>query len=91
MINQGEIRAGRDGCFRSLDIKERLHRGVAWVSLKATQRQKEFGFFFVCLFAFCLFRAVPTEYGGSQARGPIGVVAAGLHHSHSNARWEPHL
>ena len=50
MINQGEVRAGRDGCFRSLDIKERLHRGVAWVSLKATQRQKEFGvFLFVCL------------------------------------------
>ena len=30
-------------------------------------------------------------YGGSQARGPIGVVAAGLPHSHSNARSEPPL
>ena len=25
-------------------------------------------------------------YGGSQARGLIGAVATGLHHSHSNAR-----
>ena len=31
-----------------------------------------FQFFFLCLF-----RAVPTAYGGSQARGPIGAAAAG--------------
>ena len=30
--------------------------------------------------SFCLFRATPVAYGGSQARGPIGAVAAGLHH-----------
>ena len=27
-------------------------------------------------------------YGDSQARGPIGATAAGLHHSHSNAGSE---
>ena len=27
---------------------------------------------------FCFFRASPTAYGGSQARGQIGAVAAGL-------------
>ena len=32
-------------------------------------------FFFVC----CLFRAALTAYAGSQARGQIRVVAAGLH------------
>ena len=26
----------------------------------------------------CLFRAVPAAFVGSQARGPIGAVAAGL-------------
>ena len=31
-----------------------------------------------------LSRAAPTAYGGSQARGQIGAVAASLHHSHSN-------
>ena len=40
---------------------------------------------------FLLFRATPTAYGGSQARGPIGATAAGLRHSHSNARSEPRL
>ena len=30
-------------------------------------------------------------YGSSQARGLIGGAAAGLCHSHSNARSEPHL
>ena len=34
---------------------------------------------------FCLFRAAPMTYGGCQARGRIGAVAAVLHHSHSNA------
>ena len=27
-------------------------------------------------------------YGGSQARGQIGAIATGLHHSDSNARSE---
>ena len=40
---------------------------------------------------FFFFRAAPMAYGSSQPRGQIGVVAAGLHHSHSNARSEPHL
>ena len=37
-------------------------------------------------FLFCLFRAAPVAYGGSQTRGRIGAVAAGLCQSHSNAR-----
>ena len=44
----------------------------------------------VCLLCF---RATRVAYGSSQARGPVGAVAAGLHHSHShnNARSEPCL
>ena len=45
----------------------------------------------IFLFYFCIFRATPRAYGGSQARGWIDAVAAGLCHSHSNARSEPHL
>ena len=35
----------------------------------------------------------PATCGNSQTRGPIGAVAAGLHHSHShgNVGSEPHL
>jgi len=47
-----------------------------------------FGFFFFCLLSF---RAAPAAYGGSQARGLIGAVAAGLHHSHSNVGSELRL
>ena len=46
-------------------------------------------FFVFCLFAFS--RAAPVAYGGAQARGLIGAVAAGLHESHSNAGSEPRL
>ena len=48
-------------------------------------RKSDFFFF------FGLFRAAPTAYGSSQARGPIRAVAASLHHRHNNARSEPHL
>ena len=40
---------------------------------------------------FLLFRATPAAYGSSQARDQIGAAAAGLHHSHSNARSKPRL
>ena len=32
-----------------------------------------------------------AAYGGSQARGPIGIIATGLRQSHSNVGSEPHL
>ena len=47
-------------------------------------------FIFIYLFTL-LFRAAPAAYGSSQARGLIRDVAAGLHHSHSNAESEPGL
>ena len=53
-----------------------------------TGRNPAFSF---CLSFFLLFRAIYVTYGGSQARCPIGAAAAGLHHSHSNARSEPRL
>jgi len=49
----------------------------------------QFSFFF--FFYKNLFRAIPMAYGGSQARGQIGAVAAGLHHSHSNMGSKLHL
>ena len=33
----------------------------------------------IFFFFFWLFRAAPASYGSSQARGPIGATAAGLH------------
>ena len=47
------------------------------------------------LFAFVVFlsffRAALTAYGGSQARGPIRAMAAGLGHCHSHVESEPQL
>ena len=47
--------------------------------------------FFLFFFVFCLFRATSVAYKGSQARGQIGAIDAGLHHSHGNTESEPHL
>ena len=48
-----------------------------------------FLFFFFCLFAISW--ASPPAYGGSQARGLIRAVAAGLRQSHSNSGSEQGL
>ena len=63
-----------------------LIRRLAWeppyasgTALEKTKRQKKKSLFF-----FFLFRATPTVYGRSWARGWIGAVAAGLRHSHSS-------
>ena len=42
-------------------------------------------------FIFFLFRATCAAHGSSQTRGRMGAVAAGLHHSQSNARSKLHL
>ena len=48
-------------------------------------------FISMIFFFFNLFRAAPVTKGSSQARGRIRAVVAGLHHSHSSTRSEPHL
>ena len=48
-------------------------------------------FIYLFIFIFSLSRATPTAYGGSQARGCIRAVAAGLYHSHSIVGSELHL
>ena len=80
----------RDWTYNLMDASVVLY---CWAM---TGTPKMFGLFylfiFVCLFfVFCPFRAVPTTYGGSQARGLIRAVAASLHQSHSNARSELRL
>ena len=59
--------------------------------MKLNQPTVSHGIFriFIYLFIYCLFRAAPVAYGGSQARGPIGAVATGLHHSHGKAGLNP--
>ena len=47
--------------------------------------------FYFYNFVFCIFRATPTAYGGSQARDIIGATATGLHHGPSSKGSEPHL
>ena len=42
-------------------------------------------YYYYYYLSFVFFRAASRAYGGTQARGPIRAVAAGLYHSHSNA------
>ena len=73
---------------RSLELKVRLDCPVCFRGALVS------AVLFIYLFIFGLFafsRATPSAHGGSQARGLIGAVAAGLHHSHSNGGSEPHL
>ena len=54
-----------------------------------TDARSFISFSLLFLFLFFFFpRATPTAYGSSQTRSLIGAVASGLHHGHSNARYE---
>ena len=46
----------------------------------------KFIYLFIYFLVFCPFRAAPTAYGGSLARGRIRTAATSLCQSHSNAR-----
>ena len=48
-------------------------------------------FLFLFIYFFVFFLAALTAYGGSQARGLMGAVDAGLRQSHSNVGSEPRL
>ena len=45
----------------------------------------------IIILSFCHFLGHSRSIWGSQARGPIRAVAAGLHHSHSNTGSKPRL
>ena len=70
---------------------------AAGVALKKTKRHTQththtnLKFTFSLLIYFAFSRATLEAYGGSQARGLIEVVAAGLRQSHSNMGYERHL
>ena len=72
----------------SIDI-EHLFMCLLVICISFLEKNPILPFFFFLSFVFS--RAVPSAYGGSQARGLIGAVAAGLHHSHSKAKSEPRL
>ena len=59
------------------------------MSLYKFYKGKKYLHFFFWLFSISW--AAPVAYGGSQSRGWIGDVAAGLRQSHSNSGSEPHL
>ena len=68
------------------DSEGRTSDGIKWVEAKDAIKH------LLCVCVFCLFfRATPTAYGGSQARGRIRAVAASLRHSHSNEGSELNL
>ena len=68
----------------SKDIRIHLESSlIPFILMPCTLSTPKYLFFF--FWSFCLFRATPAAYGGSQTRGRIGAVAAGLRHSHGNS------
>ena len=65
------------------NLASKMGRREEWLSKELSGVFFCFSVFFLLLLLF--FRAAPVAHGGSQARGPIGAVAAGLRHSQSNA------
>ena len=77
--NAGIIPQGTREAYTHTHTHTHTHRGTSAHTCEHTQRKHFF------------FRAAPVAYVGSQARGRITVVAASLHHSHSNTGPKPSL
>ena len=85
------------GCF-TLRRRENIHKinlcimTLGWCAFrKGSKLTSLLLYLFFFFLSFCHFGAAPAAYGGSQARGQIGAVAASLHQSHSNAGSQPRL
>ena len=68
-------------------IKRRRRLPESGGSSDAVEKQSDSGYLLVPFFLM----AIPAAHGSSQARGRTGAAAAGLRHSRSHARSEPHL
>ena len=81
------------GCLRSMlchkhVVIEFMKCGSPLLKCAVCKTHSRFFCFSFCFVLFCLFRATPATYGGSQARGKIRAIATGLCHSHSNVGSE---
>ena len=79
IVNSGAMNIGVLVSFQIIVLSGYMSRSV----IVGSYCNSIFSFFWFLF--FCLFRATAVAYGGSQARGLIGAVAAGLLKSHSNA------
>ena len=73
-------------------INFRKHLEVhPWIQTKSLCSKMIHSILYPSRLTFCIFRAVPTAYGGSQARGQVRATAGDPCHSHSNSGSEPRL
>ena len=69
---------------RKLSVKDSSHHLPCLATLYTSHKYFILIYVMLC-YVIAISRAAPVAYGGSQARGRIGAVAAGLHQSHSNS------
>ena len=79
--------ANEDVCFPTASAMDCVIKLLLFVNLIVYKMVSQY----TISFFFFSSRASPTAHGSSPARGRISAVAAGLRHSHSNARSELHL
>ena len=78
------------GCFEG-DLELRLKMGKDQVGEGLECSAQEFGDVLDYYFFLIWGGPAPAAHGSSQARHQIRAAAAGLSHSHSHVRSEPHL
>ena len=74
-----------------MQLETSAARQAVWQMFKKKALEAVALFLIFFFFFFLLFRATDAAYGSSQGRSQIGVVAASLCHSYSNAGSEPRL
>ena len=66
-----------------------FHIAVFFVIFLNVSTHKHFIYFLFLFFVFLVFKAAPTTYRGSRARGQIRAAAAGLYQPQRTATPDP--
>ena len=84
-------------CISKKNNERNIKASSEWYWTQSQKRRMILGMFLKLMFLLSLSlffffpRAASMAYGGSQARGSIRAIAAGLRQSHSNTRSKPCL
>ena len=78
-------------CFKYFTVHTYTHTSKKGFKKHELDKKFEANKWINFFFFFGFFRDAPVAYGSSQVRSQIRATAAGLHHSHNNAKSDPNL
>ena len=88
----GKVKTARSGLGLTFPELVDIHSDRRYGEVIQYYNTEHFGDSFMCIYLFIVFFGPHLGHMEvRRLRGPFGAIAAGLHHSHSNAGSKPRL